>query len=48
MRVPKRKGGASWVDASGRYGANVFPSPPMTTWLELFVDALKDPIIMVS
>ncbi len=24
-----------------RFGANVFPSPPMASWLELFVDALK-------
>ena len=24
-----------------RFGANVFPSPPMCTWIELFVDALK-------
>lgn len=30
-----------------RFGANKFPSPPMTSWLELFVDALKDPIIVV-
>jgi hypothetical protein len=25
----------------GRFGSNVFPSPPMASWIELFVDALK-------
>lgn len=30
-----------------QYGANVFPAAPMASWLELFVDALKDPIIVV-
>ena len=30
-----------------RFGANVFPAAPMASWLELFVDALKDPIIVV-
>ncbi len=30
-----------------RFGANVFPTAPMASWLELFVDALKDPIIVV-
>lgn len=24
-----------------RFGSNVFPSPPMAMWIELFVDALK-------
>ena len=38
---------AQAADLRIRFGANKFPSPPMTSWLELFVDALKDPIIVV-
>lgn len=30
-----------------RFGANSFPEAPIASWLELFVNALKDPIIVV-
>jgi magnesium-transporting ATPase (P-type) len=30
-----------------RYGENIFPEPPMSTYLEMLLDALSDPVLIV-